>query len=172
LRPSLGKYATTKLTQEKTMPQSLSQCWMHIIFSTKNRTPFPTNPDIKIKLYDYIKAVCFNHHCPVISIGGIEDHIHILLSLNKNISLSLLIEKLKKTSSKWVKTVNDSTNEIKKFYWQSGYAAFSVSQSSLETIKSYINNQEAHHRKYSYQDELRKILNKYQIKYDEKYVWD
>ena len=139
--------------------------WVHIIFSTKNRKPFLTNLEIRKQLHDYLFAICDQYSCPALIVGGVEDHVHLLISLHKNLSLSSIIEKIKKYSSKWIKS------SVPEFYWQSGYGAFSVSKTNIEKVKSYIQNQQEHHRKVNFQDELRKILDSSGIKYDEKYVW-
>ncbi|OAI49582.1 hypothetical protein AYO45_02180 [Gammaproteobacteria bacterium SCGC AG-212-F23] len=153
------------------MSQSLSQLWIHIIFSTKNRFPF-LDQSIQKRMHGYIKEICQKQKCYLHAIGGIEDHIHLLVSLHKNISLSKLIEEIKKSSSKWIKTVKYSNSTNNQFTWQAGYAAFSVSQSSLEATRSYIENQVAHHRKQNFQEELRKFLNSYGVTYKEEYLWD
>ena len=154
------------------MPQSLSQLWIHIIFSTKRRYPFLKDPGIRQQVYDHMQATCRHLKCRVIVIGGTEDHIHLLTCLNKNVALAELVEKIKKSSSKWVKkfsAVNDDTGH---FYWQRGYGAFSVSQSKLNIVKRYIENQYEHHQKQSFQEELRKFLTQHTIKYKEEYIWD
>ncbi|MFA6037746.1 MAG: IS200/IS605 family transposase [Legionellales bacterium] len=154
------------------MSQSLSQLWVHIIFSTKKRQPFLKDFDTQERIYDYISATCRNLQCNVIAIGGVQDHVHLLVNLNKNIALSDLVEKIKKSSSKWIKTLNDQNSDLNDFYWQRGYGAFSVSQSNLDTVKKYVLNQKAHHMKRSFQDEFRKFLIHYGITYKEEYVWD
>jgi len=154
------------------MSQSLSQIWVHIIFSTKNRYPFLTQPILQKRVHDYISAICLKLQCTTPTIGGVSDHLHILTSLPKNLPISEPVEKIKTGSSKWIKTLYQADNIFSKFYWQRGYAAFSVSQSKLEAVRFYIVNQEKNHKKQSFQDELRKFLVQYDIKYDEKYIWD
>ena len=102
-------------------------------------------------------------------IGGVEDHVHALFSLSKNHALRKIVEEVKKASSKWMKTDGTGNEE---FYWQSGYAAFSVSQSSVEDVKRYIENQESHHCRMTFQDELRLLFQRHEIDFDERYVWD
>jgi len=153
------------------MPQSLSQLWVHIIFSTKERYPFLKESAIQERLHDYIKAICHKQKCNAVIVGGVEDHVHILASLHKSITLSALVEEIKKSSSKWIKTLDVSKDILSQFYWQSGYGAFSVSQSNLEPVSLYIKNQHQHHKKQNFQDELRKILTLHKIAYDEKYLW-
>jgi len=153
------------------MAQSLSQLWIHIIFSTKGRYPFLIK-SIQQHMYEQIKKTCDEQNCKVIAVGGTEDHVHLLLNLNKNISLAQLIEKVKKSSSKWIKLFSKNYPDINLFYWQRGYGAFSVSQSRLEDVKRYINNQKQHHQEQGFKDELRKFLKHYSIPYQEEYVWD
>lgn len=102
-------------------------------------------------------------------IGGIEDHVHALFSLSKNYAVKKVVEEVKKDSSKWMKS-NGPRN--KDFYWQNGYAAFSVSQSNMQDVRAYIENQAEHHRKMSFQDELRALFDRHEVEYDERYVWD
>jgi len=106
---------------------------------------------------------------PAIIIGGMLDHIHLLLLLSKNQSVSKVIEQAKKKTSKWIKTKD---KEFVNFYWQNGYGAFSVSQSQLDTVRDYILNQKEHHKYLNFKDEYRSFLKKYEIPYDERYVWD
>ena len=154
------------------MSQSLDQLLVHLIFSTKKRYPFLKDIDIQKRLHNYIKAICHQLKCEAIIIGGVDDHVHILISLHKNMRLSDLIEEIKKSSSIWIKGLNISKNCLNEFYWQRGYGAFSVSQSNAEAVKLYIKNQKDHHRKINFQDELRKILMKHGVEYNEEYLWD
>ena len=98
-----------------------------------------------------------------------EDHVHAIFSLSKNDALRKIVEEVKKGSSKWMKT--DGTNN-RDFHWQNGYAAFSVSESTLPDVRRYIENQREHHRKMAFQEELRALLTRHGIEFDERYVWD
>ena len=151
------------------MPQSLAQVIIHIVFSTKNRDPFLSDDDIRKEMHSYLGGTCNNLDCPVIVIGGVSDHVHIILKFSRNISIAKLVGEIKRSSSKWIKTKGGM---LTKFSWQNGYGVFSVGRSEIERVKSYILNQEEHHRKRSFQDEYRKFLREYEIEYDEKYVWD
>jgi len=102
-------------------------------------------------------------------VGGVEDHIHSLFALSKNHSLVEVIKEIKRTSSSWIKTVSSTQRQ---FHWQRGYGAFSVSQSHLDEVTRYIERQEEHHRRVTFQDEYRLFLKKYRIDFDERYVWD
>ena len=151
------------------MPQSLAQVIIHIVFSTKNRDPFLSDADIRKEMHSYLGGTCNKLDCPVIVAGGVSDHVHILLKFSRNISIAKLVGEIKRSSSKWIKTKGGM---LTKFSWQNGYGVFSVGSSEIERVKSYILNQEEHHRKRSFQDEYRKFLREYEIEYDEKYVWD
>ena len=107
--------------------------------------------------------------CSPIIIGGIEDHVHVLCKVSKTRSISSVVENVKKKSSKWIKTRGIEYND---FYWQNGYGAFSIGKSQVNTLKEYIQNQEEHHRKKSFKDEFIEILNRYGVKYDERYLWN
>lgn len=150
------------------MSQSLSKVYVHIIFSTKQRQPFITQ-SIQAQLYSYMAVVLNNYKSPAKIIGGMPDHVYTLCNLSKIYSVSKIVEMVKKRSSKWIKTKGHS---FRQFSWQSGYAAFSVSQSQLNQVKAYITNQAKHHQKMTFKEELIIFLNKYQVKYDERYLWD
>ena len=150
------------------MPQSLANVLVHLIFSTKNRTPL-IRPEIEKELFRYLGSVCRACGCPAHKIGGTDDHVHLACSLSRTISLSKLLEEIKKSSSKWIKTKGPS---YARFSWQAGYGAFSIGQSQLASLKRYIVQQRDHHRRRTFQDELREFLKRYEIEYDERYVWD
>jgi REP-associated tyrosine transposase len=150
------------------MSQSLSNILAHIIFSTKLSKPFIAQ-SIKNELYSYMASILKDCDCSPIIIGGIEDHVHVLCKLSKTRSMSSVIEDVKKKSSKWIKTRGI---EYKNFYWQNGYGAFSIGESQVKTLKEYIQDQEEHHRKKSFKEEFREILNRYGVSYDERYLWD
>ena len=142
------------------MPQSLSQIWIHIIYSTKNRHPFLEDEKIRKEMHAYLAQVCTNQQAPAAIVGGVEDHVHVLCNLSKNICVKDLVGELKRDSSKWIKKKG---NGLKNFYWQAGYGAFSVSSSKLPAVMNYIRNQEKHHKKVSFQEEFLKFLNKFPI---------
>ena len=110
-----------------------------------------------------------NHDCPTLQIGGAPDHIHALFAFSKNSSIAEVVYEVKRGSSKWIKTLGQ---EFKRFHWQSGYGAFSVSQSHVEQVRRYVLRQEQHHRKISFQDEYREFLRRYEVQFDERYIWD
>jgi len=150
------------------MPQSLSNVLLHIVFSTKGREPW-IDEGIEMELFKYIAGICRNQGCPSHAIGGSDDHIHIACTLGRTITIAKLIEELKTDSSKWMKS---SGRKFARFAWQNGYGAFSIGQSQLEDLRAYIANQREHHGRASFQDEFRALLAKYEIEYDERYVWD
>jgi len=120
-------------------------------------------------LYRYMAGITQAHGSLAHEIGGVEDHVHLLITLPRTLSISKLIEETKKGSSKWIKSKGLI---YKDFAWQNGYGAFSIGQSNYAALRHYIQNQEEHHKKVSTQDEFRIFLNKYKIEYDERYVWD
>lgn len=152
----------------KKMGQSLVKNYVHITFSTKYRVR-SIREDIQEELFSYLGGICKNLECYPIQIGGYLDHVHILCNLSKKIALMKLLQEVKSHSSAWMKTKGE---DLKNFYWQDGYGAFSVNPREVEIVKKYIQNQKEHHSKKSYQDELRAFLKKYEVEYDERYIWD
>jgi REP element-mobilizing transposase RayT len=150
------------------MPQSLSRVYVHITFSTKNRYPFISN-EIKTRLWEYIGGICKEFECNPIQVGGCNDHIHICCLLSKKIPQIKLLENIKKASSKWMK---EQGTQYSKFYWQNGYGIFSVNPSEIKIVVEYIKNQDEHHKKRTFQEELIAFLKKYDIEYNESYLWD
>jgi len=150
------------------MAQSLVKNYMHIVFSTKHRLPF-IQEAIEQELYSYLGGICKSLECHPVKIGGYTDHIHILCTLSKKITLIKLMEEVKSHSSKWIKTKGD---EYLNFYWQNGYGAFSVNPAEIDKVVSYIENQKEHHRKKTFQGEYLAFLRKYKVEYDERYMWD
>jgi REP element-mobilizing transposase RayT len=150
------------------MPQSLARILVHVVFSTKHRQPL-IKPEIEDELFKYICGICREYQSPALAINGVEDHVHILISLSRKIALSDLLEEVKKGSSKWIKTKGPA---YRNFYWQNGFGAFSLGESGVPALKKYIAEQKEHHRKKTFQEEFRAFLELYHIEYDEKYVWD
>ncbi len=150
------------------MPQSLSSILIHLVFSTKKREPYIT-PEIEPELHAYLAAVFRECHSPALTINGTADHVHTLFTLSRTITVADLVEEVKKRSSKWAKTKGGT---YRNFQWQSGYGAFSVSQSNAAAVKKYITGQKEHHRRKTFEEEYRSFLEKYGIAYDERYVWD
>lgn len=150
------------------MGQSLVKNYMHIVFSTKNREPLITE-SVETALHSYLAGVCNNLECQPLKIGGYLDHVHVLCMLSKKVTLVKLVEELKSSSSKWIKTQHSS---LQHFYWQKGYGAFSINPTETEVVSNYILNQKEHHKHKTFQEEYRAFLQKYNVEFDEKYVWD
>ncbi|MBI5722726.1 MAG: IS200/IS605 family transposase [Planctomycetes bacterium] len=148
------------------MPQSLSNILVHLVFSTKNRDSLIL-PAIEDQLWRYLSATCTACGCQTHRIGGTKDHIHIACGLARTIAVSDLVEEIKKSSSKWMKTKG-----VPVFAWQNGYGAFSIGQSQLKQLIEYIDRQKEHHHRRTFQEEYRELLKKYRIQCDERYVWD
>jgi REP element-mobilizing transposase RayT len=150
------------------MSQSLSQLYVHLVFSTKGRAPV-IHPEISTRLHDYLAGIFDQIDSHALKIGSSIDHAHSLFSLSKNLPLCKAVEHVKTGSSKWLKTLDPRFHD---FHWQAGYGAFSVSQSEVQGVITYIANQAEHHRRRTFQDEYRRFLQKYQVPFDERYVWD
>lgn len=150
------------------MSQSLANNLIHLIYSTKDRTPC-LHREVQSGLFAYQVGILEEWDCSAIVIGGASDHVHVLFSLSKNHALAKVIEEVKKGSSKWLKTQG---NEFRDFHWQAGYGAFSVSQSNVVEVRRYIEQQEEHHRVQSFQDEFLAFLKRHGMEYDERYLWD
>ena len=150
------------------MPQSLSKVYVHIVFSTKYRE-HKIDRSIRGSLYSYIGGICKHLECYPIQVGGFSDHVHVLCALSRKVTQAQLLEEIKKRSSRWIKRQDAKYSD---FYWQNGYGIFSVKPTDIEIIKRYIINQEIHHRKKTFKAEYRAFLKKYNVEYDERYVWD
>ena len=150
------------------MPHALSNVYVHITFSTKERYPF-IDDSVSERLWEYLGGICKGMECYPVRIGGCADHVHILCLLSKKVLQIKLLEEVKKQSSKWIKTIDE---QYSNFYWQGGYGIFSVNPSEIDTVVDYINNQKIHHQKRTYKDEFLAFLKKYKVEYDERYIWD
>jgi REP element-mobilizing transposase RayT len=150
------------------MPQSLSFLLIHIIFSTKDRTPV-RDASVLPSLHAYLATVARNAGCDCYRAGGVADHVHLAVRLSRTSTVAGLVEELKTSSSKWLKTQSPG---LAKFSWQRGYGAFSVGPTDLPALLQYIDTQETHHRKHTFQEEIRAFLKKYGMECDERYVWD
>src|SRR3954468_12789975 len=149
------------------MSQTLTRLLVHIVFSTKGRVP--TIPrEAESDLYAYLGGIGRNLESPLIAAGGTEDHLHLLVSQSKNISLADLVMNLKKDSSKWLKR-NGAGRE---FDWQDGYGGFTIGESGGEALRRDFPRQKEHHRKQSFKEEYLALLAKYKVKYDPRYIWD
>jgi REP element-mobilizing transposase RayT len=150
------------------MPHSFASILVHLVFSTKDRRPL-IQPEIEPELYPYLATVCRGRDCPSLAIDGTEDHVHLFGRLGRRACVAAVVEEVKTTSSKWIKAKGPAYAD---FYWQAGYGAFSIGESSTGALKRYIANQKEHHRKQTFQDEFRTLLRKYRIEYNERYIWE
>jgi REP element-mobilizing transposase RayT len=153
---------------EKPVPQSLTKLYAHLIFSTKNRHPF-LDADIRPRVHGYLATAIRELGSPWVVVGGVADHDHILFDLGKMHAPVEFVERTKRESSKFIKTLGAKYRD---FYWQRGYGVFSVGPAHRADAEAYVRNQEEHHRAETFQDEFRSFLNRYGIAYDEQYVWD
>ena len=150
------------------MPQSLANVIVHLVFSTKDRCAC-LGPSIRPTLHAYLATVARNAGCECPRVGGVADHVHLAVRLSRTVAIATLVEELKTSSSKWLKT---QSLELGGFAWQRGYGVFSVGPADLAALLAYIDNQEEHHRTKTFQDEYRGFLTNHGITYDERYVWD
>lgn len=150
------------------MPSTYTNLLYHLVFSTKDRTPLITN-DLREELYAYIGGIIRAEGGVQLEIGGIADHIHIVAKIKPLIAVSDMLGKIKANSSKWA---NDHKMRSRKFGWQEGYAAFSVSESQVPTVREYIQHQKEHHHKQTFQEEFVALLERHGIEYDPRYLWD
>ena len=147
------------------MSHTFTKNHQHIIFSTAERRKL-IDKQFQPKLWAYVAGICRNHDMFVRAIGGVEDHIHLLVELPPTLAVAAAVRTIKSNSSKWV-------NELgKRFAWQKGYAAFSVSASNIAAVERYVRSQEQHHRKMTFEDEFIGFLKKHGIAFDPKYVFD
>jgi putative transposase len=140
----------------------------HCVFSTKERRPMIT-PALRERLWPFMGGIARQNNMTAVEIGGVEDHVHMLLALPSTVSIARALQLIKGGSSKWV---HDTFPEHRLFGWQTKYGAFSVSVSQLDKIISYIKGQEGHHRKVTFKEEFLALLKKHRIQYDERYLWD
>jgi REP element-mobilizing transposase RayT len=150
------------------MSQSLSRILLHIVFSTKNREPW-LDASIRPGTFAYLAEVGRETGCQIHLVGGMPDHVHMAVELSRTLTVSDFVKKVKTTSSVWIKKhgVNHSG-----FSWQAGYGVFSLGASQLPVLTRYIGRQEEHHRGKGFQEEFREFLAKYEVEFDERYVWE
>jgi putative transposase len=151
------------------MPQSLAKILVHTVFSTKDRRPFFRDPALREELHRYLGGILSQLDCQPILVGGVEDHVHLLCTLSRTNDAATMVKEVKRGSSLWLKTKGA---ELQDFAWQGGYGIFSIGQSQVDAVRAYIAGQEKHHRKVSFQEEFRRLLERYEIAFDERYVWD
>ncbi len=150
------------------MSQSLAKNLIHLIYSTKDRRAV-LDDAVGEELHRYSAGILTDLNSPALFIGSVADHVHVLFNLHRTKALADVVMEVKRGSSKWLKTKG---GHLADFAWQNGYGAFSVSQSSVPQVRDYILGQASHHKQTSFQDELRAFLRRYEIEFDEQYVWD
>lgn len=149
------------------MAQSLCKIYLHIIFHIKTTSVQILDTDLE-RVHAYIGKLVNKTGCQTIRVGGVGDHVHALLLLSREETVSHLVEEMKRNSSRWIKSLSPHYG---RFAWQGGYAAFSVSQSVVDKTLAYVENQSEHHKKRSFQEEYIDFLKLYNIEYDERYVF-
>lgn len=149
------------------MAQTLGFVLIHIVFSTKDRHPWLTE-SVRPDLHAYLATVARNAGCECYRVGGVADHVHLAIRLSRIVTVARLVEDLKTSASRWLKTQGPG---LRNFAWQTGYGVFSVSPTDLGALTAYIDSQEAHHAKQTFEDEFRKFLKRYGIEWDEQYIW-
>ena len=150
------------------MPQSLAKILVHTVFSTKDRRPFLREKSLRDELHRYLGGILAHHDCQPLIIGGVEDHVHLLSTLARTCAAAEMVKEVKRGSSLWLKT---KSGDLSDFAWQNGYGIFSIGFSQVEGMKHYIAGQEEHHRKIPFPDKFRQFLRRYEIEFDERYVW-
>lgn len=146
------------------MSHTYSQNYLHIVFSTKERrNSIPR--EMHTQLWAYLAGICKNYEIHTQAIGGTGNHVHVLLCLPPKVALAKAVQLLKSNSSKWL------GHHVAHFEWQDGYGAFSVSASNMGAVLRYIQNQPAHHRKLSFEEEFRAMLRKHSVEYDAKFMF-
>ena len=149
------------------MAQTLVCLRVHVVFSTKDRRPMIT-AEVEPELYAYMAGTAKNLDSHCLAAGGTTNHVHLLISQSKNMALSRLMEEIKKSSSKWIKTKETA---LRTFGCQDGYGAFTIGQSQVEALQHYIAGQKERHKKLTFEQELVALLNKYGVQYDERCLW-
>jgi REP element-mobilizing transposase RayT len=151
------------------MPQSLAKILVHTVFSTKDRRPSLCDRALREEAHHYLGGILTHLDCQPLIVGGVEDHVHLLCALSRTCDAATMVKEVKRGSSLWLKTRGPELND---FAWQNGYGIFSIGFWQLGAVRDYIAGQEEHHRKTSFQDELRQLLHRYEMAFDERYVWD
>jgi REP element-mobilizing transposase RayT len=150
------------------MAGTFTKLLYHVVYSTKHREPLIT-PPLRDRLYDYIGGIIRGEGGVLLEIGGMPEHLHWVARLKTEPSVAVILKKVKAKSSKWV---NEETDHQGRFSWQRGYGAFTVSVSQLPKVIGYVRNQEEHHRVKTFEEEFIELLDKHEIEYDKRYVWD
>lgn len=148
------------------MAGSFTSLHVHYTFSTKERRPIP-NTDLRSLLIPYIGGIAHKLKCELLEAGGVDDHLHLLVRMHQDVSISDCIRTIKSNASKWLRQEHQSN----RLGWQDGYGAFTVSRSHVDDVRRYIQSQVKHHAQTSFQDEFRASLKRHGIEFDERYIW-
>ncbi len=154
------------------MPQSLANVLIHAVWSTKERFLFLQDKTFREELHRYLGGISARLDCPPLIVGGVADHVHVLMRMSRTITIADWVKETKRASTVWVVEQARRDPMFSKFHWQSGYGAFSVSESKSDEVRAYIAKQEEHHAKITFQDEYRRFLKAHGVEWDERYVWD
>lgn len=150
------------------MSHSFVSSLYHCVFSTKERRPL-ISPQFQPRLFQYFGGIAREHQMKLLSVGGVDDHVHLLVSIPKTLTIPKAMQLIKGSSSKWI---HETFAEHRQFQWQEGYGAFSISIGDIERTQNYIDNQAEHHKKMDFMTEFIAFLDKHEIEFDEKYVFD
>ena len=150
------------------MPQSFASLIFHLIYSTKHRERLISD-DMQSRLFEFSGGIPRNQKGRLLAAGGVEDHVHLLVSLSRQACIADTLRDLKANTSGWI---HETFPSMSGFAWQAGYGAFSVSHSAIESVRQYIARQREHHRARTFQEEFREFLDRHEMPYDERYVWD
>ncbi len=148
------------------MADTFTSLHCHVVFSTKNREPWLT-PEIRERLFPFLGGIARNNKMVALNISGVADHVHLLLRIPPSLAVSKAVQLLKGGSSKWM---HDTFPQVAAFSWQDGYGAFAVSESAIEAVSAYIQNQESHHQKRTFRDEFVEFLQRHRIEFDERFL--
>jgi putative transposase len=150
------------------MGHSYAALYYHVVFGTKHRKP-QIDRDLSARFSKYIGGIVRNEQSALLAAGGMPDHVHLLLAIHPTVCVADLVRLIKTNSSKWI---HETWPTRRDFTWQSGYAAFTVSRSNLDEVRSYLANQEQHHHRLSFEEEFVRFLQRHDLPYDERYVWE
>ncbi len=149
------------------MAQTLTRILIHVVFSTKERRNLIT-PAVEPEMHAYLGGICRKLKSPALTVGGTENHVHLLISLSKNIACRDLMMVLKRDSSKWIKTQGAA---FAGFHWQDGYGAFSLGESQVGAVTDYIQGQKERHKTTTFEDEFVALAERYGVSYDPHFLW-
>ena len=150
------------------MPQSFASLHVHLVFGTKNRAPL-INDQIASRLYQYVGGVVRSEKSVLVAAGGMPDHVHLLVSLNKTTATADIVRAVKANSSRWI---HETFAEQRTFAWQTGYGAFAVSYSNVADVQGYIARQVEHHRQQTFEEEFLALLERHHIEFDKRSFLD